>query len=74
MILKLKDFVSLLSGFRKFTIMFLLMVVGASFRIYGYISGAEMVDLLKFTVIAFFSANGLEHMTSVVKEWVKYRP
>jgi hypothetical protein len=29
-----------------------------------------MVDLLKGTVIAFFSANGLEHITTTVKEYV----
>ena len=67
----IKNLLSFLNGFRKFTIMLLLMVVGISFRISEHISGAEMVDLLKFTVIAFFSANGLEHMTSAVKEWLK---
>ncbi len=68
-----RDFIALLSGFRKFTIMFLLIVVGITFRVMDYINGAEFVDLLKFTAIAFFSANGLEHMTGAVKEWIKNR-
>ena len=37
------------------------------FRCRDLVNGSEMVDLLKATTIAFFSANGLEHIMTVVK-------
>jgi hypothetical protein len=71
MAFKLVDFIALLSGFRKFTIMMLLIVVGIMFRIVGYVDGAEFVDLLKGTAIAFFTANVGEHIMGTIQEWVK---
>lgn len=68
---KLIDFVALLSGFRKFTIMMLLIIVGSTFRVMGYINGLEFVDLLKGAAVAFFAINGIEHMTGAVQEWIK---
>jgi hypothetical protein len=51
-------------------VMLSLILLAAIFRVKGYISGDNMVDLLKGTVIAFFSANGLEHITTTVKEYI----
>lgn len=68
---RLKNFLSFLNGFRKFTVMSILVIVAMVFRILGYINGAEMVDLLKDVAVAYMAFNGLEHMTSAVKEWVK---
>jgi hypothetical protein len=51
-------------------VMLSLILLAAVFRVKGYIDGNNMVDLLKGTVIAFFSANGLEHITTTVKEYV----
>lgn len=68
---RLKDFISVLSGFRKFSVIMLVILVGILFRVLDYISGAEFVDLLKNTTIAFMSFNGIEHMTGAIKEWVQ---
>lgn len=65
------DFFSLLSGFRKFVIMLLIIIVSIIFRVTNLISGAEWVDLLKDTVIAFMSFNGVEHLTGTITEWVR---
>ena len=67
----IRDFISVLSGFRKFTIMLLLVIIGVSFRLSGHLSGSEMVSLLQATAVAFMSANGIEHLTKSVTEWVK---
>lgn len=64
------NFLNTLQGLRKTAVMLSLIAIAAVFRIKGYISGDNMVDLLKSTVIAFFSANGLEHITTTIKEYV----
>jgi hypothetical protein len=64
------NFLNTLQGLRKTMVMLSLILLGAIFRVKGYISGDNMVDLLKGTVIAFFSANGLEHITTTVKEYI----
>jgi membrane peptidoglycan carboxypeptidase len=55
---------------RKTAVMIGLMVLSVVLRVKGYLSGDNLTDLLKGTTIAFFSANGLEHMTSTIKEYV----
>jgi len=64
------NFLNTLQGLRKTMVMLSLILLAAIFRVKGYISGDNMVDLLKGTVIAFFSANGLEHITTTVKEYI----
>ncbi len=66
-----KNIISFLNGFRKFIIMLVLVLVGIVFRVTDFISGAEMVDLLKHTAVAFMAANGVEHMMKATQEWVK---
>ena len=65
------DFLSFLNGFRKFVIMILLIIVGIIFRLSEHINGAEFVDLLKHTAIAYMSFNGLEHLTNVAKKSIE---
>jgi len=67
---KLAEFLNVLFGFRKLIIMALLFGVGIAFRLMGLVNGAEFVDLLKSTSVAFFAANGLEHLTTTVKEYI----
>ena len=68
---RIREFLSFLNGFRKFTMMAAVLLVGIIFRVTGLVNGAEFVDLVKYTAIAFFGTNGLEHMTSAVKDWLK---
>ena len=68
---KIRDFIAVLSGFRKFTIILLLMVTGIIFRLTDFITGAEFVELLRYTTVAFMAGNGIEHVTKAITEWVK---
>lgn len=64
------NFLNTLQGLRKTAVMLSLIVLGAVFRVKGYMSGDNIVDLWKGTVIAFFSANGLEHISTTVKDYI----
>jgi len=68
---KIQEIISFLNGFRKFTVMMLLIIIGVTFKLTGQLSGAEFVDLLRYTTVAFMSANGVEHIMNGVKEWLK---
>lgn len=67
---KLAEWISVISGMRKTIVMLLLVLIGVVFRIMGYLDGNQIVDLLKNTVIAFFSANSIEHIGNTIKEYV----
>lgn len=67
---KLKELLSFLNGFRKFTTMFAILVTAIVFRILGLINGLEFVDLIKITGVAFFGTNAAEHLTNTVKMWL----
>jgi predicted MFS family arabinose efflux permease len=69
----LKDFISFINGFRKWSIMMILILIGIGFRLTNYLSGKEMVDLLSLTGVAFMSANSVEHIGKAVTEWLKNR-
>lgn len=64
---KLAEFFNLIFGFRKFLLMLFVLTVAIVFRVKSLINGSEMVDLVKATTIAFFGANGVEHIMTVVK-------
>lgn len=67
---KLAELINVIFGFRKFILMLVLYVVGIVFRVLDLINGAEMVDLFKNTTIAFFGANGVEHLLQTVKGYM----
>lgn len=64
------DFVNSVQGLRKTAVMVGLMAMGCILRVKGYISGDNLADLLKSTVVAFFAANGMEYLTTTVKTYV----
>ena len=63
----LKKIVSTIQGLRKWSIMFLLVVVAIVFRVTDLLTGIEFVSLLKGTAIAFFGSNAVEHVKSAIK-------
>lgn len=67
---KLAELINIIFGFRKFLLMLVVAIIGVVFRIKGLINGAEMVDLIKTVAIAFMGANGVEHIMTVVKDYV----
>lgn len=68
-----KNILSFLNGFRKFTVMCILIIIGVTFRLTGHLAGDEMVNLLSGAAVAFMSANGVEHVGKVVMEWLKVK-
>lgn len=66
---KIAEIINIIFGFRKFILMLILYLVGIIFRIKGLLSGSEMVNLWSNTTIAFFGANGVEHIMNTVKEY-----
>lgn len=68
---RLKNAISFLNGFRKLTIIAVLILVGVIFRVTGHLTGMEMVELLRYTVVAFMAGNTVEHIGKAVQEWVK---
>lgn len=60
----LNKLIGTIKGLRKWSIMFLLVVVSIIFRMSGLLTGLEFVALLKGTAIAFFSSNAIEHVKS----------
>jgi len=67
---KLAELINIIFGFRKFILMMLLFAIGIVFRLNDKVNGQEFVDLMKNTAIAFFAANGIEHLTETVKTYV----
>ena len=67
----LADFIDTIFGFRKFIIMVGLFAVGIVFRMKGLVNGQEFVDLMKATVIGFFSANSVEHFSIMAKSFIQ---
>lgn len=67
---KLADLINLIFGFRKFFIILALYVMAIVFRIKEFITGAEMVDLLKEATVVFLGANTAEHLINVAKDYV----
>jgi hypothetical protein len=67
---KIAELINVVFGFRKFILMVLLFGVGVIFRLKGYVDGGQFVDLMKNTTIAFFAANGFEHLTTTVREYI----
>ncbi len=65
---KLAEFLNVFFGLRKVIAFFILFAVSIVFRVKGLVSGAEFVDLMKNVTLAFFAANGVEHIVAAVKD------
>lgn len=68
---KIVEFVNLILGLRKLMVMLLLFALGVIFRLHNLIDGGQLVDLLKNTALGFFAANGCEHFSTAIKEYVQ---
>lgn len=68
---KLKELIDVVFGMRKFIAWLFLFFVGIAFRLSNYMDGAQFVDLVKSTFLAFCAANGIEHFMGVAKDFVK---
>ncbi len=61
---------NVLQGLRKTVVMLSLMAIAVVMRVKGYLSGDNVSDMLKGTILGFFASNGLEHISGTVKEYI----
>jgi len=60
-----------MKGYRKYSIIVAIILIAVIFRLSNHINGKEMVELIKVSAVAFFSANMVNKITSYVKDRVK---
>ena len=65
-----KKAIGLLNGFRKYSVQVLILMIGTYFRVAGYLTGQEFVDLIVPISVAFMTMNGLEWAGKTVMKWV----
>jgi hypothetical protein len=61
------DFLNIFTGLRKTIVMLLTMGISTFLVMRGNLSGDNFTDLTKTIVIGFFSANSIEHFSSMVQ-------
>lgn len=57
---------SVIKGLRKWSIMFIIIIIGITFRINEMLNGTEFVSLIKGVSIAFMSSNAIEHTKEAI--------
>jgi len=55
-------------GYRKYSVIILIIIIGVIFRLNGYINGSELVELLKVSVAAFFASNIGKSIVNTIKD------
>jgi hypothetical protein len=70
---KLAEFLLTIQGFRKFLFCILVLIIGTVFRAKALVSGNEWEDLAKSVAISFCATNGLEGITTCIKEHLAIR-
>lgn len=68
---KLAEWLVTIFGFRKLITWLCLFIIAVIFRLDNYIDGAQFVDLMKNTFLAFVAANSTEHFLITAKEYFK---
>jgi len=68
---QVKIIIGIINGFRKYSIMLILITIAVTFRLMNYLNGAEVVDLLSGVTIAFMASNSVEHAVKGVTDWLK---
>lgn len=66
----IKDVISFLTGFRKFTMAVLFLVIALILLVVHYISGSEFITTSRDVVVAFMATNVGEHIIGAVKQWI----
>jgi len=67
---KLLEFLDLLIGFRKFSIMLLLTLTSLTLLLFKILDGNNWVDLMKAVSIAYFASNSVEHLSQFAKDFI----
>ena len=61
----------LLTGFRKFTMAIIFLVVAVTLLLYGVIPADDWMKHASSVIVAFMATNVGEHIISVGKEWIR---
>lgn len=67
---KMAEFLDVLMGFRKFLAFMFVFIASVVFLVDGHISGSNFADIIKSAFVAFVAANGVEHFTSMAKDYL----
>ena len=68
---KIKEMINFLSGFRKFTMAIIFILVSLALLAMKFITGSEFISTTRDVVVAFMATNVGEHIIGAVKEWIK---
>ena len=68
---KLKKIIAFLDGFRKLTIMGIVVLASIALLLAGYITGEIFAKILVGTIPAYMAANVGEHVTNRVKDLIE---
>lgn len=67
---KVQEMMDAIFGFRKFIAFVSILLAAVAFRIASLVNGAEFVDLMKSVTVSFFAVNGIEHFTTMAKDYM----
>lgn len=70
----IKDVISFLNGFRKWSVTVMMIVIGTTLLVKTYLTGDQYVKLMLGIVTVFLGVNGLEHCMSTVNKWLDLKP
>lgn len=68
---KIKHFLNFLTGFRKFTMAVIFLIIALVLLFIHYVTGTEFITTSRDVVVAFMATNVGEHIIKAVREWVK---
>ena len=68
---KLKHIISFLDGFRKLSIMLLIIVITTTLLVLSFINGDIYARILVVAIPSYFASNVGEHATNRIKEWIE---
>ena len=66
----IRDSITFLGGFRKFSFAVLVLLVGVTLRVLNYLTGQELVDLVQPVSVAFMGANVFERGFLLIHDWL----
>ena len=68
---KIRDFVSFITGFRKFTMGILFIVVALTLLALKQVEGALVMTTLRDVVVAFMATNVAAKIIGATQQWLK---
>lgn len=70
----IKDIISFINGFRKWSVTVMIIVIGTTLLVKSHLTGDQYVKLVLGTVTVFLGINGVEHCMATVNKWLTLKP